>query len=161
MPNCSSERLAMTHPPSSAVWNATQIERAGEIDTDARRLLVRGLTVVGLAGIALIHLVELPDTWRESPGLGALFLVLVIAAVVVGGALVHQDATPVWQLSALVALGPIVGYVVTRSADLPFDHDDVGNWLEPSVLVATFIEVSVLALCAYALLATKARSARL
>jgi hypothetical protein len=152
----STERLAMTpQTTSAAVWNASQVAHAGQFDANARRLLVRGLTVVGLVGIALIHLVELPDTWRESTGLGVMFLVLVIAAIAVAAALVHWDVTPLWQLSALVALGPIVGYIVTRGADLPFDHDDVGNWLEPSVLVATFIEVTVLALCAYALFATK------
>jgi hypothetical protein len=85
---------------------------------------------------------------------------LFVAAIAVGGAFVHVDVTPLWQLSALVALGPIAGYVLTRSADVPFDHDDVGNWLEPAVLVATFIEVSVFALCMYAMLTTRARSAR-
>jgi hypothetical protein len=138
----------------------TRGDRAGEVDANARRLLVRGLTVVGLIGIALIHLVELPDTWRQSTGLGALFLILVIAAVVVAGALVHIDIPPLWQLSALVALGPIAGYVLTRSTDVPVDHADVGNWLEPTVLVALFIEVIVLALCGSVLFATKARSAR-
>src|SRR5262249_28075596 len=98
----------MTHAHPSAVLDATKIEDVGEADTDARRMLVRmlvrGLTVVGLAGIALIHLALLPDTWRESTGLGALFLVLVIAAVAVGTALIYLDVTPLWQLSALVAL---------------------------------------------------------
>lgn len=150
----------MTHQPTSVAWSATQVADTRELDDNARRFLLRGLTVVGLAGIALIHLVELPDTWRESTGLGALFLVLVIAAVVVGAALVHLDVTSLWQLSALVALGPIAGYLLTRSADVPFDHADVGNWLEPSVLVATFVELSVLALCGYAIFASRARSPR-
>lgn len=118
---------------------------------DPRRVLVRGLATVGLAGIALVHLVELPDTWRETPGLGALFTILVVASVAVAVALLLDDSRLAWLATALLAVGPIAGYVLTRSASVPFDHEDVGNWLEPLVLVALFIEVSVLGLCAYAL----------
>jgi hypothetical protein len=124
--------------------------QAHESLTDSRRLLVRGLAIVGVAGIALVHLVEMPDTWRETPGLGALFTVLVVAAAVVAVALLLDDSSLVWLAAALVAVGPIAGYLVTRSASVFFDHEDVGNWLEPLVLVALFIEVSVLSLCGYA-----------
>ena len=123
---------------------------AHESLSDSRCLLVRGLAIVGLAGIALVHLVEMPDTWRDTPGLGALFTVLVVGAAVVAVALLLDDSSLVWLAAALVAVGPIAGYLLTRSVSVPFDHEDVGNWLEPLVLVALFIEVSVLGLCGYA-----------
>jgi hypothetical protein len=140
----------MTQQSAPATWQATRVAPAtAQPNAQAHRLLVRALTVVGIAGIALIHLAQLPDTWRESSGLGALFVLLVVVAALVAGALVHADHTLLWQLSAIVALGPIAGYLLTRSISVPFDHHDVGNWLEPAVLVALFIEVSVLALCGY------------
>jgi hypothetical protein len=124
--------------------------RAHESVSDSRRLLVRGLAIVGLAGIALVHLIEMPDTWRQTPGLGALFTILVVASAAVATALLLDDTSLAWLAAALVAAGPIAGYLLTRSVSVPFDHEDVGNWLEPLVLVALFVEVSVLGLCGYA-----------
>jgi hypothetical protein len=51
------------------------------------RLLARGLAAVALVGIAPVHLMQLPHTWEESPALGAMFAVLVVAATVASGAI--------------------------------------------------------------------------
>jgi hypothetical protein len=137
---------------ASAQTDPTAFARTVEPpDGTAPRLLARGLAVVGLVGIALVHLVELPDTWRETVGLGVLFLLLVIAAGSVAAGLVHTDTTRLWQATAIVAAAAIGGFVLTRSVAVPFDRSDVGNWLEPLGLVALFIEASVLALCAHTL----------
>jgi hypothetical protein len=143
----------MTQQPNSTLRTASvPLARPAErLDGYARRLLTRGLAVVGLTGIALVHLVELPDTWRETVGLGVLFALLVVAAAVVAAGLLHTDTTRLWQASALVAVAAIAGYILTRSVALPFDRDDVGNWLEPLGLVALFIEAGVLALYGYTL----------
>lgn len=68
-------------------------------------------------------------------------------------ALVHSDDVRMWYLAATVGLAPVVGYVVTRTVALPVDYGDVGNWSEPLALVAVFVEIAVLGLCAYRLLA--------
>lgn len=107
---------------------------------------MRGLAIAGLAGIALVHLVELPDTWHQETGLFAFFMLLVVTATGMAVALMFVDGPPVWVVVALTALGPIAGYLLTRSASVFFDHEDAGNWLEPLVLVAVFIEVGVLAI---------------
>jgi hypothetical protein len=141
----------MSRQPLTSRSPATaSLPHRADSPADPRRLLGRGLAVVGLAGIALVHLVELPDTWHETSGLGALFTILVVASAGVAAALLHADTPPAWLAAALVAAAPIAGYVLTRSTSVPFDHDDVGNWLEPLVLVALFIEMSVLGLCGYA-----------
>jgi hypothetical protein len=122
----------MTQQPNSSVLTASMAltHPAHPLDGYARRLLTRGLAVVGLAGIAVVHLVELPDTWRETVGLGVLFALLVVAAAAAAAGLLHTDTTRVWQASAIVPAASIAGYILTRSFAVPFDRD-VGDWLEP------------------------------
>jgi hypothetical protein len=139
----------MSQQSITSEWTATAPSQRADPSADPRRLLGRALTTVGLVGIALVHLVELPDTWHETSGLGFLFTLLVLASTAVAAGLLHADTGWLWLAAAAVALGPIAGFLLTRSASVPFDHDDVGNWLEPLVLVAVFVEVSVLGLCAY------------
>ncbi|MGH3853677.1 MAG: hypothetical protein ACRDR6_09275 [Pseudonocardiaceae bacterium] len=115
------------------------------------RLLAQGLAVTALTGIALVHLVQLPDAWRQMPGLAALFTLLIIASAAVASLLLHTDHRRLWRAAALIAVGSIGGYLLTRGVAVPFDRDDVGNWLEPLGLVALFIEASLLALCGYTL----------
>ena len=110
---------------------------------------------MGLVGIALVHLVELPSTWRQTAALGAMFLLLVLAASTVAVALLCSGRAVCWQAGVLVSASAIAGFVLTRSVAVPFDRGDVGNWLEPLGLVALFIEANVLALSAYALLTTR------
>jgi hypothetical protein len=139
---------------NSTTWSQTGVV----LDrSDARELLVRGLTVVGLAGIALVHLVELPSTWHEAPMLAAMFTLLAVASAAAAAALIVHDNAPTWLAAVLIASGPIAGYLLTRSADVFFDHDDVGNWLEPLALVALFIEAGVLALAVWVLRTRPAR----
>ena len=111
-----------------------------------RRLLARGLAAVALVGIALVHLMQLPHTWEESPALGAMFAVLVVAATVASGAIVSFDNRLVWLTAVLIGAAPIAGYVLTRSTTVPFAADDVGNWLEPAGLAALFLEAWLIAL---------------
>lgn len=114
-------------------------------------LLSRGLAVAGLVAIALVHLIQLPDTFRQSPGLGLLFTGLVVAASALGAAMVHSDRDALWFASALTAGATIAGYVMTRSIALPVDRADVGNWLEPVGLVALFLEGGLILLSVYRL----------
>ncbi len=117
------------------------------------RLLIRGLAAVGLAGTALLHLVQLPDTWQQSPMLGAMFAALVAGATAAAAAMVVTDDRRLWQAAVLLAAAPIAGYILTRSIAVPFDSADVGNWLEPMGLASLFVEAALIALCTDVLLA--------
>ena len=51
-----------------------------------------------------------------------------------------------WLLAAGVALGPLLGYVLSRGPGLPDYGDDKGNWTEPLGLVSLVVEGALLIL---------------
>jgi hypothetical protein len=121
------------------------------VDPGLARLLARGVAITALSGIALVHLVQLPDTAHAMPGLAVLFGLLALTVAGLASALVHSDTPRLWQATALTSAAALVGYVLTRSTAVPLDNGDVGNWLEPLGLAALFIETALLALCCYRL----------
>lgn len=56
-----------------------------------------------------------------------------------------------WLLSAGVALGPIVGFVLSRGPGLPGYTDDKGNWTETLGVVSLVVEGLLLVLALVAL----------
>jgi hypothetical protein len=74
--------------------------------------------------------------------IGAVTALLLIAGVVRAG----------WFLTAGVAAGPFVGYVLSRGPGLPGYTSDVGNWTEPLGLVSLAVEAALFALAATLLL---------
>jgi hypothetical protein len=126
----------------------TQPSRDNELSA---RVLTRGIAIIALTAIALVHLIQLPDTYRQTPALGVMFIGLVLASMTIAAALVHTDRRVVWHAAYLTSAAVLAGYVLTRSMAVPFDRGDVGNWLEPIGLVALVLEASLIALCAYRL----------
>jgi hypothetical protein len=117
----------------------------------------RAAAVVSLAGVALIHLLELQTKLKEVPYLGVGYVLLIVACAVSGALLLHRNSRLGWQLAGGVCLATLVGFALTRTVGLPKSTDDIGNWLEPMGLASLFIEGIVVAVAAYAL--TQARSA--
>lgn len=64
-----------------------------------------------------------------------------------------------WLLAAAVALGPLVGFVLSRGPGLPDYSDDRGNWTEPLALISVAVEGALLITAATVLLAAT-RTAR-
>ena len=125
--------------------------RAAEDRDLLAALLTRGTVIAALVAIALVHVVQLPDTYRQTPGLGVLFTALVLTCFTIAGALLHLERRILWYAAGATAAATIGGYVMTRAVAVPFDRQDVGNWLEPIGLVALFLEAGVVVLCVYRL----------
>src|SRR3954463_755086 len=130
---------------------------------DARRIHGAGvLTIVGLAGIGLIHLLDSVETFHETRWLFWAYVALMAATVVVSGALLHRPTVRSYEAAALLALLPLVGFVLSRTSGLPGSDDDIGNWTDSLGLASLWVEGAVLLTSGYAValgLATRAAPA--
>ncbi|HET7490210.1 MAG TPA: hypothetical protein VFJ85_19960 [Acidimicrobiales bacterium] len=110
------------------------------------RQVARATAIVGLMGIALIHLLDLPGKLKETPYLGFAYIVLIAGCALVALRLVHHDDRPTWYAAAVLAGATIAGYAINRTIGMPEATGDIGNWLEPLGLAALFVEAMVVAL---------------
>ncbi|WP_405883884.1 hypothetical protein OG762_38310 [Streptomyces sp. NBC_01136] len=106
----------------------------------------RAVTALGLLGIALIHLLDLPGKLKETPYLGAAYILLIVAGVAVAEYLMRRHDRRAWLAATVLAAAVLLGYVVNRSVGLPGAMDDIGNWLEPLGLASMFVEAVVVVL---------------
>lgn len=106
----------------------------------------RALGAVGLAGIGLIHLLDLPGKFSETPYLAWMYIALIAGAIVVAAEIVRTGSARAWAAAGGLAASAMVGYTLTRTVGLPQAHGDVGNWLEPLGLASLFVEALVVAL---------------
>jgi hypothetical protein len=90
--------------------------------------LTRAVGAVALAAVAIIHLVDLPDTMSETPLIGYGYYVLVAVALFGAFLLMTVPDGWVWALADLTAFGAVVAYVLSRTTGLPTDSLDIGNW---------------------------------
>jgi hypothetical protein len=112
---------------------------------------VTTVSIVGVAGIGLIHLLDSIDTYHETGWLFWAYVLLIAATIVVAGALLHDPGRRAFTGAALVAAAPLVGYVLSRTTGLPGADDDIGNWADPLGLASLWVEGAVLLTAGYAL----------
>jgi hypothetical protein len=122
------------------IVTTTELERA------VRQGIARTVAVVGLAGVALIHLLDLPGKFQETPYMAWLYICLISGSVAAAAALARTNDQRAWTAAALLPLGALVGFTLTRTVGLPQAMDDIGNWTEPLGLASLFVESSLVAL---------------
>jgi len=122
-------------------------------------LVLRMLGVIGCLAVAAIHVIDqggLPGT-KDPQYVQMMYYALEAAGVVAAALLLARQARSGWVLALGVAVGPIVGYVLSRGPGLPNYTDDVGNWTEPLGVVSLVVEGGLFILAAAALLAGSRR----
>jgi hypothetical protein len=115
-------------------------------------LTAKTLAVVGLIGIAIVHLIDSVGTYSETRYIFWLYVALIVGCVVQSAVLLfaHRlDAGLAWSAVVVLGLAPLVGYVLSRSTGLPGDGGDIGNWSEPLGLVSMFVEALVIVLASW------------
>jgi hypothetical protein len=106
----------------------------------ADEALERLVAIASLAGIAVVHALQLPAAFDEAGYLGGLFVAAVVASVLLAATLtVTGDVRALWAAGSLAGL-LLLGYVISRTVGLPAATDDVGEWAEPPGLVAIVLE---------------------
>jgi hypothetical protein len=118
------------------------------LDTAIRDGIARALAVVGLAGVALIHLLDAPGTFAATPYKGWLYTALIVGSLATAAVLVRHSDPRAWTAAAALCVGAIGAFVVSRTVGLPQGGGDIGNWTEPLGLASLFVEGSVVALSA-------------
>src|ERR1700754_1070885 len=119
--------------------------------------IARGVAAIGLAGMALVHLLDLPGQLSDTPYLFFLYLALMVASVALAGVLIGASDTRVWAAVTVLPALVIVGYVLSRTTGLPQSSDDVGNWSEPLGMASLFVEGALVTLGSSVLLARRVR----
>jgi MFS family permease len=113
-------------------------------------VVARAVGAVALATLAMIHVIDLPGTLGPLPLIGAGYLGIIAAAVVIGATMIAQSHRLVWAAAGGLAAAAMGGYVLTRTVGgFLGDHSDVGNWRCPLGLAALSVETLLILLAAW------------
>ncbi|MDT7539585.1 MAG: hypothetical protein QOI82_3170 [Actinomycetota bacterium] len=74
---------------------------------------------------------------------------LLVALALLAG--LGKHTAKAWLLAAGVALGPLVGFVLSRGPGLPSYTDDKGNWSEPLAVISLVVEALLFLIAAIVL----------
>lgn len=111
-------------------------------ETATHRHLARKFsTVLGLAGVAVIHIMDLPGKWEETRYLAFGYLGIIVVAAVLIERILHKGTARDYAAAAALSLAVIVGFVVNRTVGMPGAMGDIGNWFEPLGLLSLFVEI--------------------
>lgn len=116
----------------------------------ATDVVARAVGAVALGTLALIHVVDLPGTLGPLPLVGAGYLGIIGAAVIVGGMMIARSRRLVWAAAGGLAAAAMGGYVLTRTVGgFLGDHGDVGNWRCSLGLAALSVETLLILLAVW------------
>jgi len=111
-------------------------------------VITRALGALALMALAVIHVVDLPDTLGPTPLVGIGYLGIIVAALGVSAVLITRSHWLVWAAAGAVAVMAMSGYLLTRGLPGGFldDHGDVGNWRCPLGISALSVESLIILL---------------
>jgi hypothetical protein len=118
-------------------------QRAGGAD-----VIARALGALTLMALAVIHVVDLPDTLGPIPLVGIGYFGIIVAALGVSAVLITRSHWLAWAAAGAVAVMAMSGYLLTRALPGGFlgDHGDVGNWRCPLGISALSVETLIILL---------------
>jgi hypothetical protein len=103
-------------------------------------VVARMVAIAGLGGVALIHVLQLPDAFAAVDYLGVLFILAIVGAVTLAALMTRVSDERTWAATGALPLLILIGYVLSRTSGLPAFTDDVGNWSESLGLASLVFE---------------------
>ena len=110
-------------------------------DLRARLHNRRSAVILGLVGLAGVHVMDLPAKFEETPYLGWAYILIILFAAVVVERLTVKGSFLDYLGAAGVSLAVLGGYIINRTVGMPGAMGDIGNWFEPLGLLSIFIEL--------------------
>ena len=101
----------------------------------------RSAVIMGLLGIAAVHILDLPAKWSETFYMALMYIGLIAFAAFLIERLIVKVSNRDYLASALLSVLVLVGYIVNRTLGMPGATDDIGNWFEPLGLLSIAIEI--------------------
>ncbi len=112
----------------------------------------RAVGIVGLAGIALIHVLDSVSKYGETRYIFFLYILLIVTVLGAAALLLRGDSRTAWAVAALTTGATLTGYILSRTIGLPQASQDIGNWSDPLGLTSVFVESCTLVLASYKVL---------
>lgn len=123
----------------------THNDHAGHLERLAGYVATKAVVAVGLAGIALIHLLDSIGKYHETRYIFWMYVGLMISSLAIGGWLLVKASRTAWLAAGGLAASVLLGFVLNRTIGLPNATGDIGNWTEPIGLASMFVEGAVIA----------------
>jgi hypothetical protein len=118
--------------------------------------VARLVAIAALGGVALVHVLQLPDAFAAVDYLGVLFVAAIVGCVVLAALMTRMSDELVWAAAGALPALVLIGYILSRTSGLPGFTDDIGEWTEPLGLVSMVFE-GLLVCLSTAVLASHAR----
>ncbi len=110
-------------------------------DVAAEQTVRRGLVVMCLVGVALIHVLDLKGKIENAPLVGASYIPLIIASLVLAEVMIRYDNPVAWAASGALAAATLIGFALSRTVGLPSEGGhEIGKWTGDLGLSSILIE---------------------
>jgi hypothetical protein len=103
-------------------------------------VVARMVAIAGLGGVALVHVLQLPDAFAAVDYLGILFIIAIVLALGLVAALTRMSDERTWAATGLLPALLLIGYILSRTSGLPGFTDDIGEWSESLGLASMVFE---------------------
>ena len=121
---------------------------------DHDQVVARTVTALGLVGIALIHILELPDTLGDEAYVGGLFIAAIVSSLLLAAILSRTDDSRAWIATGGFAALVLIAFLFSRTTGLPGFTGYTGVWDDPTGVQSMVVE-GLVVLVSGAVLATR------